>query len=911
MTTAQLDSIFRPGSIALIGASDDPGTVGEALINNLIDGGYKGRFYPVNVRRDTIHGLKAYKTVTEIQDSIDLAVIATPAHTIPAIVEECGRCGVGGLVIISSGFQEAGEEGSAMLKQVLATARHYNMRILGPNCMGFLNPRLKLNMSFSEVHAAPGRVAFISQSGALCTAILDWAAEQSIGFSYFVSLGSMKDIGFDDLIDYFGNDPNTSSILIYMESLTHARKFISAARAFTRNKPIIILKAGKSSEGAKAAQSHTGAMAGNDFVFDAAFRRAGIIRVNTINELFNLARVLSLQYPPKGNRLAIVSNAGGPAVLGTDHLIQRGGKLARLSDETISELNTFLPRIWSGANPIDMIGTAGSEEYAKAAKLCLKDPNVDGVLVIMAPVSMVSEDDVAKAMIPIAKGSKKTFLTCFMGEKVVDKAREILEEGKVPVYNTPEDAVTCFVDMYDYTRNLKSLYEVPTASPVEFQADIDACRAILKTAYNEGRSTLTEQEARLLLQHYEIPVVRGDLAKTSDDAVRIASDIGFPVAMKIVSPDILHKTDVGGVKLNLRSENELIKAFHQMMESVSRSWPEARIDGILVSQMQKKRYELLIGANKDPIFGPVIVFGMGGVTVELFRDLHIALPPLNMALAGHLMEGTKVARLLEGYRGMPAADIEYVKQLLCRFASLVIDLPEIKEIDINPFAIDETGAFVLDAKVVIDMKVIEQPQLPHEHLVIATYPKEYITEWRMDDGQPVLLRPIRPEDEPLEAEMFRQLSDPTEYFRFFRVIKEITHEELVRFTHTDYDRELAIIAEVEEGGEKKMAGVARLIADAYNENAEFAIIVADPWQRKGLGTRMIEYSLQIAASRGIPSVYATILKENLGIIRIFKRMGFDIREEVDNGTYTAFIDLTDPEVKKRYLIEQIGELLQA
>ena len=732
-----LDKIFNPNTVAVIGASNKEGSVGYALIKNMIGSGFKGTVYPINFRNKSIYGVRCYANIRDTRDAIDLAIIATPAPTVPELVKECGEYGVGGIVIISAGFMEVGEEGHKLSETILGYARKYKMRIIGPNCLGFIHPKINLNASFANKMALPGKIAFISQSGALCTAILDWSVEQNVGFSNFVSIGSMIDVGFDDLIDYFGNDPNTSSIVIYMESLTRARKFMSAARAFARTKPIIVLKAGKSSAGAKVAMSHTGTLAGNDTAFEAAFKRAGIIPVDTIEQLFNAAQALAMQPRPKGNRLAIITNAGGPGVLATDHLIRQNGQLAELSEKTMEELNKVLPAVWSHGNPVDVIGDATAERYKAATEIVLKDPGVDGTLVILTPQAMTHPDDIAKEIVAVASDSPKPILTSWMGESDVAEGRDILEKGNIPVYRIPENAVNTFMNMYKYTRNIEALYETPSTIPHVFKPETGESHKLIKSIMDEGRYVLTEDEAKELLDHYEIPIAKHKLARTEQDVIDICNDIGYPVVMKIASPDITHKTDTGGVILNIKKERDAVESFHQIMESSKAARPDANILGVLVEQMISKKYELIIGSKKDPIFGPVIVFGMGGVAVEVFKDLNVGLPPLNMALAHRLIEDTKIYRLLKGYRGMAGVDLEAIEFLLYKFAYLVMDFPQIKEIDINPLVVDHEGAVVLDAKVVLDEHAAPDKVKTYKHLVISPYPRELITDWTLSDGQKV------------------------------------------------------------------------------------------------------------------------------------------------------------------------------
>ncbi len=871
-----LDKIFNPKSIAVIGASDQEGSVGHALMDNLLNSDFAGVVYPVNVKRPSVHSIKAYNSVKDIPDKVDLAIIATPARTVPGVIAECGEAAVPGAVIISAGFKEVGGEGVEMSKKILAIAKTAGIRIIGPNCLGFIKPSLHLNASFAGKMALPGKIAFISQSGALCTAILDWSVKNNVGFSHFVSIGEMLDIGFHDLIDYFGDDPKTESILIYMESLSDARRFMSAARAVSRNKPIILLKVGRSEAGAKAARSHTGSLAGNDAVFNAAFKRAGIIRVDTAVGLFHCAKALAMQPRPRGNRVAVITNAGGPGVIATDSLIYSGGEIAGLEEQTIAKLDKFLPGSWSRGNPVDILGDAEPARYRQAVEICLADKNADAVLVILTPQAMTDPSAVARELVTIRNSQGKTILASWMGGADVAEGREILETGHIPVYRTPEDAILSFTYIYNYSRNLELLYETPATIPHAFKPKIAANRKLLAEIIESGRFALTEAEAKRLLANYQIPVLEHAVAASAAQAAQAAHKIGFPVVMKIMSPDIIHKTDVGGVCLDIKTPEEARRAYDKIMASSRRAVPQADIRGVFIEAMRTKRYELLIGSKKDPTFGPAILFGMGGVAVEVFKDTNVGLPPLNMSLSQRLIEDTKVYKLLKGYRGMPGVDIGAIQFLLYKFAYLLADFPEIKEIDINPFGVDEHGGFVLDAKVLLDKNISAGEIKPYSHLVISPYPKEYISRFTLKNGQTAVLRPIRPEDEPLEAEMFENFSKTTQHHRFFGLIKDITHEMLVRYTQIDYDREIALIAELSENKEKKMAGVARLIADPYSESAEFAIVVADPWQRQGLGHRFTGEILKIARQRGIKTVWGKFYADNKAMTAIFTTHGFKI-----------------------------------
>lgn len=873
-----LDKLFNPKTIAVIGASDNEKSVGHALIKNLVGSDYDGIVYPINNKRKNIQSIKAYKTILDVPDKVDLAIIAIPAVFVPDMVKQCGQAGVGGVVIISAGFQEAGKKGEAMSREILKTAKKYDMRILGPNCLGFIKPSIHLNASFARQMALPGKIALISQSGALCTSILDWSIKNNVGFSNFVSVGSMLDVGFADLIDYFGEDKQTESILIYMETLSDARKFMSAARAFSRTKPIILLKAGKSAEGAKAAKSHTGSIAGDDMIFNAAFERAGIIRAETVVDLFHVAKTLAMQEKPANNRLAIVTNAGGPGVLAVDALIKSHGRLSNLNKKTIANLNKFLPPAWSRANPVDILGDADEFRYSRAVEEVLKDSDVGSVLIILTPQAMTDSVAVAQKIVAISKKNKtgKPILASWMGGFDVEKGRQILEKGNVPIYRSPEDAIKTFSYINSYSRNLKILYETPATIPHAFIPDTKSNQKIIDNIIAEKREVLNEAEAKEILKNYGIPVVKNAVAKSASQASKLSSQIGFPLVMKILSTDIIHKTDVGGVKLNINSPKEAYSTYKEIIKNVKKNNPTAKTQGVFMEAMAKKRYELLIGSKKDPIFGPVILFGMGGVAVEIFKDIKAGLPPLNMSLAMRLIRETKIYKLLRGYRNMPRVDIQAIQFLLYKFAYLVADFPEIKEIDINPFAIDEDGGLVLDAKIILDKKLFGKTIKPYSHLVISPYPKEYIDEFKLNNGKKVIFRPIKPEDEEMEGELFKTFSQESLKQRFFELIKKVDHDLLTRFTQIDYDREMAIVAILREKGIDKIIGVVRLIADPTGETAGFTIGVGDPWHFQGLGKKFTDYILNIARDRGIKKVNAKYYSSNKAMHNILIKRNFKI-----------------------------------
>ena len=896
MVTLYLDRIFNPKSVAVVGASDEEGSVGYALMKNFLESGFEGEVYPVNIRKKEILGVKAYQTVEQLPKTVDLAVIATPAKTVPDVVEQCGRAGIKGLIIISAGFKETGPEGKALEDKILEIKRKYDLRIIGPNCLGIIRPSIRLNATFINKMPRPGNIAFISQSGALGTAILDWAVHENVGFSHFVSVGSMIDVDFGDLIDYFGTDPKTRSILMYVEGITNARKFMSAARHFARTKPIIVVKAGKFSESAKAAASHTGSLTGEDNVYDAAFKRAGVVRVEEIADLFNCAEVLGLQPLPRGPNLAIITNAGGPGVMATDALIGMGGKLAKLSQQTIDYLNSILPPYWSHGNPIDILGDAKADRYKAVLEACLNDENVDGILLIYTAQAVAEPVEIAKSIVELVKSKGqqgKTILTSFMGRKAVEEANFIFNANEIPTFSTPEQAVKTYLYMYQYKRNLELLYETPEELPVDVSPPKLPIMAIMRKAALENREVLTEFEAKKVLEFYNFPVVKTFIAKDEDEAVAIASRIGYPVVLKILSPQIIHKTDAGGVILDIKNDNEVRAAFKTIMENAKKYSPNAEIIGVTVQPMVKKRgCEVILGAKKDVVFGPIVMFGMGGVGVELFRDFSIGLPPLNQTLARRMMEETKVYQLLKGYRGMPPANIKRLEEVMVLFSHLLIDFPQIKEIDINPLLVDEKEALAIDARIIIDKELLFRKVEPHQHLVISPYPKKYETLWKLRDGRTVLLRPIKPEDEPLWLEMFKNCSEESIRYKLFQTLKHMPHEVRVRYCNIDYDREIAIVAELTENGKRKIIGTARVSIELDGKTGEIAFLVADPWQGLGLGTKLVDYVIEICKERGLESVYGVMLPENRKAIELMKNLGFQLKY-MEDGTIRGTLNLKE------------------
>jgi len=914
-----IKKMLHPGTVALIGASEKEGSIGRAIMDNLLKANVQ--LFPVNINNKKILGIESFSNIKNINKHIDLAIIATPADTVASVVEDCGKAGVDGVIVISSGFRETGQEGLEKENKLLKIKEKYGIRIMGPNCLGIFVSSLNLNTSFMKISPEQGKIAFISQSGAMGSSIIDWAASRHIGFSFFASMGSMVDIDFGDMIDYLGDTPDTRSIIIYMESMSNVRKFMSAARGFARNKPIIVIKAGRFNESRKASKSHTGAMAGEDSMYDAAFRRAGIVRLKEIEDIFNVVELLASARLPKGPSLGIITNSGGPGVLATDKLIELGGKLADLSDKTLQELNAFLPKFWSKGNPIDILGDADTERFGNTLKVCLENDEFDGALAILTPQQTVVPEEHAAVVSEIAKNSNKPVITAWMGGEEVAKAREVFTQNGIPTYETPESAIEAYQYLYKYSRNLKLLYETPAEMPMDKMPTVarpttavskiksrlkkifgikseekpkqeasqldhylqstgkQVLKELIDKALKEGRTLLSEEEAKTFLKHYDIPFSPSTMAKDIDEALNIAATVGYPVALKISSPDISNKTDIGGIVAGIGSENELREEYHNMLSRIHEKLPDARIQGITIQRMLDKiDYELILGTKKDSNFGSVILFGQGGMAAELFRDFSIGLPPLNQTLARLLIEDTNASNMLRGFRNISPADQTQLEQIILSFSNMIIDFPDIVEMDINPLAISSGDVIALDARIIIE-KIPEEIKNPYSHLIITPYPVRYNQHWQLTDGTNVLLRPIRSEDEPLEYEMLSTLSDQSRKLRFFVDIKDINHEMLTRFCNIDYDREMAIVAELGSDDERKIVGIGRLIIDHDFKAGEFAIVIHDKYQNMGLGQKLTDIILGIALEKGLEKVYATILPINYRFLHICKKLGFTVFPE--------------------------------
>jgi len=879
MNIHNLGSIFNPHRVALIGVTTNPNSVGGKVLINLVSGGFRGVVYPVNPDTEAVMGIPCYPDVSALPKVPDLAIICTAAAKVPAIVGECGAIGIRGIIIMSAGFREAGEEGKRLEEQIGAMIRQYKgMRVIGPNCLGIIVPGLKLNASFASGMPAPGNIAFISQSGALCTSVLDWALEGRIGFSQFVSIGNSIDVEFGDLIDYFGEDENTKCIILYVESIGNPRRFMTAARAFARKKPIIVYKAGRFPESAQVAASHTGAMASEDAVYDAAFQRAGLARVFEIGDIFSVAEMIGRNKFPLGPRLGIITNAGGPGVMATDALIAANGILAELSTETIAQLNENLPAFWSHSNPVDVLGDARAKRIAKATQIVLADHGVDAVLVILTPQAMTNTEATAREISNLVAGTAKPILAAWLGGQSMHKADDILVENGIPSYRTPEQAIRAFMTMVAYNRNLATLYETPRDVPVEFTLDRGQIRAGFPEMVRGKGNILPEDISKAFLEKYGIPVTMPFPAGSADEAIGLAISIGYPVALKVHSPDITHKSDAGGVQLNLGSEKLVRAAFERIMESARAYAPEAMIEGVTVQKMvyQKDSVELILGIKKDSVFGTVLMIGMGGITAELFGDRALGFPPLNVRLARRMIESLRIWPLLKGYRGSPPQNTEKLIQVLIRLSYLAADYPEIEELDINPLLVTPTDVIALDARIIINPDAIRNPDDPYAHLALRPYPERYVKQAVLQDGSAVLLRPIKPEDEPLWLAMLGSCSKESLYNRFRYFFHWESHEVATRYCYIDYDREIAIVAEIIEDGEKKLIGIGRLIADPDHETVEYAILIADAWQQKDLGNIITDFCLEVAKNWKLRKIVAQTTTDNERMIAVFRKRGFEV-----------------------------------
>jgi acetyltransferase len=874
-----LTKFFQPNSIAVIGASDRPNSVGMKVLKNLLEGKFIGKLYAVNPKHTSVQNQRCYSSVKEIQENIDLVIITTPNYTVQKILKECGEKNIRAAVVVSSGFSETGKDGKVLEENILKVAQQYHIRLIGPNCLGIMRPHLKMNATFDNNFASPGGIALVSQSGAISAAILDWAINKRIGFSSLISIGNGADVAFGDILDYLALDTKTTSILLYIEGIKNARRFMSGLRAAARTKPVIAIKGGINQQGSRAALSHTGAIVGNDDVFDIALKRAGVVRVPTIDELFSAAEILSgKHYQVKGNRLMIITNGGGAGVMAADQASKLNVTLPDLSKKAIENLNHILPKQWSHRNPVDIIGDATPERYHDALAICSKEP-VDGILNILVPVAMSHPNQVAKQVVEDSKQTEKLILACWMGEEQVKSSWKLFEKNKIPFFNTPEKAVSAFSYLADYYYNQQLLIQIPKPFSPQSNPDIKTARSIIELALKENRKILTTIESKKILKAFLIPIAEAKEAKSKEEAISTAKSIGFPLVMKINSPDISHKQEAHGVALNITNEQTVQETYDKLISAAKQAFPNANILGVTLEPMIKSPNdrELMIGIINDKVFGPVISFGAGGTFVEINKDRALALPPLNKFISEHLLARTKIAKALEKFRNMPAANTEAIINILLRVSEMICSLPYIQEMDINPVIVNDKSAIAVDARFVVQKTVSDTP---YYHMAIHPYPDYLISSFEIENKK-ITLRPIRPEDAELEQEFIRDLSNQSTYFRFMGNIKELSQTMLIRFTQIDYDREMAIVAAYTNKEGEKIIGIARYAINPDGETAEFAIVVADTWHNKGLGSKLLSSLIRIAKDKGIKSLKGSVLSNNVEMLELTRYHGFNFSNSED------------------------------
>jgi len=874
VSSHHLEYLLAPQSVAVVGASDRAGSVGATVVRNLMGGGFRGPVWPVNLRHASVGGMRAYATPAELPAAPDLAVICTPAASVPGLVAQLGVRGTRAAVVLSGGLEASAAGGGTLAAEMLHSARSHALRILGPNCIGLIVPGIGLNASFAHLGARVGGIAFVAQSGALVSALLDWAQGAGVGFSHCISLGNAADVDFGDLLDYLGRDPRTRAILLYIESITGARKFMSAARAAARNKPVIAVKAGRTGEAARAAASHSGALAGADAVYDAALRRAGVLRVATTRQLFEAAQILSQYRSYVGPRLAIVSNGGGPAVMATDALIEGGGELAPLAPRTLETLNGMLPGGWSHANPIDIIGDAPPERYVGTLSAVLEDPQVDAVLLVHSPTAVAATAEVSRLCTPLLERATRPAFACWLGAEGVQLAGRAGPRA-VPGYSTPEEAVEAYLQVMRYHQVQALLMQAPTAQPEGPKPDTAAARSIVGSALGAGRYVLSEPESKALLAAYHIPVVETRIGHEPGALPPLAADIGYPVALKILSPDISHKSDVGGVALNIADVAELTQAAETMLQRCRELRPQARIEGFTLQRMVRRggAQELLAGIALDPTFGPVVLFGQGGTAVEVIADRALALPPLDSVLTRELIARTRVSRLLAGARGIKPVAMPALEHALMRLAQLACDMAEIVELDINPLLADEQGVIALDARV----RLAPGAGGAIERLAIRPYPSE-LEETIDHRGRRLLLRPIRPEDTPRHRKFLAQVAPHDLYLRFFTGVRELPEADLAHLTQIDYDRDMAFVAVSRDAaGTEEILGVARACSDPDDSAAEFAVLVRSDLKGQGLGTLLMHKLIRYCRERGTGELRGDVMTENAAMLQLARRLGFKVR----------------------------------
>ena len=870
-----LDKFFSPNSIAVFGASDRPQAVGTLVYQNLMSGDFKGSIFAINPKHQVVNGNPCFPTIQAIHESVDLAVIATPASTVPDVIKACGEHGVKAAIVLSAGFSESGAQGRELQKSMLDSAHRYNLHVIGPNCLGVMRPTIGLNATFSKNSALSGDIALVSQSGALCTAILDWATTQQVGFSAIVSLGDAADVDFGAILDFLALDIRTRSILLYVEGIRNARRFISGLRIASRMKPVIVVKAGRHAEGSKAATTHTGALVGIDDVFDAALRRAGAVRAMSIEQLFSAAEILASGYKLSGNRLVIITNGGGPGVMATDRAVELDVNIPELSSKTITRLNNVLPEQWSHGNPVDILGDASAQRYRTAVEACLEDDEVDGLLVMLTPQAMTKPLETADEVISAVGNKHKPTLACWMGEEHVRQAWQRFSSAKLPNFRTPEASVEAFSYLASHYRNQQLLLQVPSPLFYHSDPDVEGARLIIEGVLADKRRQLSALESKSLLRAFRIPVSQTLLAHNSEEALVLAEVIGFPLVMKINSPDISHKSDVGGIRLNISGAQAVRNTFNNLMSEVKERFPDAHLDGVTLEPMYTTPHgrELMAGILRDPVFGPVISFGAGGTTVEILQDRAVTLPPLNRFIVRQLIEQTRIHKLLTAFREMPAINMESLEDLLLKLSEIACELPHIQAMDINPIIADEDGVIAVDARCNVSLPT---PTLErYGHMAVHPYPYDLVSHWQLPDGTDITIRPIRPEDAQIEQTFVRNLSPQSKYFRFMHGLQELTQEMLVRFTQIDYDREMALIAVTQEKMEQEI-GVARYVINPDGKSCEFAIVVADAWHHRGLGSKLMAGLMKVAKAKGIYTMEGEVLATNSPMLDLVNALGFTI-----------------------------------
>ena len=888
-----LKSMFEPQSVAIVGASERHVSIGAVLIRNMLDARYNGALHAINPKHDSVHGVPCVARLDDLRKRPDLAVICTPAATVPGLIEECGRAGIKSAVVISSGFAECGPAGAELERRTRIAAKRSGVRIIGPNCLGLMRPAIGLNATFARAAGIPGSIGLISQSGAICTALLDWAQTNGVGFSTVVSLGASIDLDFGEILDYMIADPRTESIFMYIEGIRDARRFMSAVRAAARVKPVLAIKVGRHPAGSKAVASHTGAMVGSDDVFDAALRRAGVVRLANMGQMFSAANALFTGFKPSGKRLAVVTNGGGPGVMAADRAADLGIELAALSPETMAALNGALPPTWSHANPIDLIGDADAARYGAAIKAVLADPGVDGVLTLLTPQAMTQPTAVAEKVIEIAATAHKPLMTCWMGGEQVRAARALFEAAHMPSFRSPEPAVELFHHISSYYQNQQLLRHAPASLAQDLDPpSVESARLVIETALSERRTVLTEMESKALLAAFRIPIAQTVVARSATEAMVYAEEMGLPVAMKIDSPDITHKSDVGGVRLHVDNLRAVRDCWQELMAEVGRRKPDARLTGVSIEPMVTKpnARELFVGVVHDDVFGPVISFGHGGTRIEVLRDRAVTLPPINVELARDAIQRTRVSAMLGEFRGMPAIDMDALERVLIRVSEMVCELPWIREMDINPLLVDESGCVAVDARIIL--ADVLPTATPYSHMAIHPYPARLEHVVNLPNGARAIIRPIRPEDSDREADFVRALSPETRYLRFMSTIKELPGPLLARLTQIDYDREMALVAITGDGDSEEQIGVCRYVVNPDGESCEFAIVVADAWQRQGLARTMMNLLIEAARERGLKVMEGVFLANNERMLRFVQSLGFHInRDPEDSSLFNGELDL--------------------